>query len=56
MFVINGIRGAERTFWSPFGAQFGREFGEVRRRDEFSVLAEGLSPNRFWIPGRGQNG
>jgi hypothetical protein len=29
----------------------------VKSNDEMSfTLAEGLSPNRFWIPGRGQNG
>ena len=26
-------KGAERKNWSPFGAQFGEEFGEVVRRN-----------------------
>jgi hypothetical protein len=38
-YVINGLRGAERTFWSPFGTQFGEVFGEVLRRDNPSAYA-----------------
>jgi hypothetical protein len=46
-------RGAYRTIWSPYGAQFGGEFGEVYK---YSASSLRLIPNRFWNPGRGQNG
>jgi hypothetical protein len=47
--------GAEMMFWSLFAAQFGEEFGEVFHEMSIRPLAEDLSPNRFWKPGRGQN-
>jgi hypothetical protein len=46
-------RGAYRAIWSPYGAQFGGEFGEVF---EYSADSLRLIPNRSWKPGRGQSG